>query len=177
MDFLEEAKTLLYENFNEARLTHGILPEDVRLPSVEVLFTNGLGAAAVENGKLIGFLSGFGPWGPVFCTKDTMGVYSPLHAHAAVKENRKRIYQRLYQFAAEKWVRAGAGSHTITLYDPDDDAREAFFEYGFGKRCVDLIRTTGISENLTRRQALSAFRRKTDGKSVRFGMLLRSILK
>ncbi len=142
IEMMEDARILLKENFEEARNNHAIIPDDTYIPSVETLFTNGLGSVAYENGKMLAFLSGFGPWGPVFCTKDTMGVYSPLHAHAAVKENRKRIYQMLYQAAAEKWARAGAASHTITLYDPDDDAKEAFFDYGFGKRCVDLIRTT-----------------------------------
>ena len=142
LEMMEEAKNLLFENLQEARERHPVIPMDVSFPPIEQLFKNGLGAAAFEDGKMLGFLSGYGPWGPVFCTKDTMGVYSPIHAHAAVRENRKRIYQRLYQAAAEKWAYAGAASHTITLYDPDDDAREAFFEYGFGKRCVDLIRTT-----------------------------------
>lgn len=142
IEMTEDARILLKENFEEARDNHSSIPNDVLIPLSEILFTNHLGAAAFEDGKMIGFLSGFGPWGPVFCTKDTMGVYSPLHAHAAVKENRKRIYQMLYQAAAAKWARAGAASHTITLYDPDNEAKEAFFDYGFGKRCVDLIRTT-----------------------------------
>lgn len=142
IEMMEDAKKLLWENFDQALKNLPILPNDVCFPPLEPLFENGLGVAAFENGRMIGFLSGYGPWGPVFCTKETMGVYSPLHAHAAVRENRKRIYQMLYQAAAEKWASAGAASHTITLYDPDGDAREAFFEYGFGKRCVDLIRTT-----------------------------------
>ncbi|MBQ4618661.1 MAG: GNAT family N-acetyltransferase [Clostridia bacterium] len=142
IDMMEDAKKLLWGNFDQARRNLPILPNDVYFPPLAPLFKNGLGAAAYEDGKMLGFLSGFGPWGPVFCTKDTMGVYSPLHAHAAVIENRKRIYQRLYQAAAEKWAQAGAASHTITLYDPDEDAKEAFFEYGFGKRCVDLMRST-----------------------------------
>lgn len=142
LEMMEEAQILLRKNLEEARNHHPILPSDVFVPSAEGLFVNGLGSAAFEDGKMIGFLTGFGPWGPVFCTKNTMGVYSPIHAHAAVRQNRKRIYQKLYQACAEKCARAGAASHTITLYDPDDEAKEAFFDYGFGKRCVDLIRTT-----------------------------------
>lgn len=142
MEMQDDAKRLVYRNYEEARKAHPFLPEGAVLPPMEPLFQNGLGSVAFEGGEMVGFLSGFGPWGPVFCTKDTMGVYSPLHAHAAVKENRKRIYQALYQSAAEKWVKKGAASHTITLFDPDEEGKEAFFEYGFGKRCVDLMRTT-----------------------------------
>ncbi|MBR3927911.1 MAG: GNAT family N-acetyltransferase [Clostridia bacterium] len=152
IEMMGDAKKLLFENYEEALRSLPILPNDVCFPPLDPLFENGLGAAAFEDGKMIGFLSAYGPWGPVFCTKNTMGVYSPIHAHAAVRENRKRIYQRLYQAAAEKWARAGAASHTITLFDSDEDAREAFFEYGFGKRCVDLMRTTNgmdiSSENI-----------------------------
>lgn len=166
IEMMEDAKKLLRENYDQARRNLPILPNDVYFPPLAPLFKNGLGAAAYEDGKMLGFLSGFGPWGPVFCTKDTMGVYSPLHAHAAVKENRKRIYQRLYQAAAEKWAQAGAASHTITLYDPDEDAKEAFFEYGFGKRCVDLMRPTDGMEvsfgNLEFTELL-----KEEGKQIR----------
>lgn len=166
LDMMEDAKKLLWTNFLEARNRHPMIPMDVCFPPMEPLFDNGLGAAAFEEGKMIGFLSGYGPWGPVFCTKDTMGVYSPLHAHAAVRENRKRIYQRLYQSAAEKWACAGAASHTITLFDPDDQAREAFFEYGFGKRCVDLMRTTdGI--NISSEKAEFSELSKEEGKQIR----------
>ncbi|MBQ4157364.1 MAG: GNAT family N-acetyltransferase [Clostridia bacterium] len=166
LEMTEEAQKLVWVNYEEAQKNHQALPGDCEIPKLDVLFQNGLGAAAFEDGKMVGFLSGYGPWGPVFCTKDTMGVYSPLHAHAAVKENRKRIYQRLYQAAAEKWAQAGAASHTITLYDPDEDAKEAFFEYGFGKRCVDLIRPTdGMEvsfENLEFTELL-----KEEGKQIR----------
>ncbi len=166
LDMMEDAKKLLWTNFLEARNRYSMIPMDVCFPPMEPLFDNGLGAAAFEEGKMIGFLSGYGPWGPVFCTKDTMGVYSPLHAHAAVRENRKRIYQRLYQSAAEKWACAGAASHTITLFDPDDQAREAFFEYGFGKRCVDLMRTTdGI--NISSEKAEFSELSKEEGKQIR----------
>lgn len=166
IEMMENAKKLLWENYDQARRNLPILPSDVCFPPLEPLFENGLGAAAYENGKMLGFLSGFGPWGPVFCTKDTMGVYSPLHAHAAVKENRKRIYQRLYQAAAEKWAQVGAASHTITLYDPDEDAKEAFFEYGFGKRCVDLMRPTNLV-NITSEKTEFLELSKDEGKKIR----------
>lgn len=121
------------------------LPVEPRIPSLEGLAQNGLGVAAVEGGKLLGFLCAYGPWKPVFCTPDVSGVFSPLHAHAVQKENRVRLWRRLYQAAAEKWARAGAASHAITLYAHDSCAREALYMYGFGVRCLDLMRPmTGI---------------------------------
>ena len=46
----------------------------------------------------------------------------------------------LYQAAAKKWVKAGAVSHAICLYEHDEEAKLQLFRYGFGMRCVDAIR-------------------------------------
>ncbi len=146
-DFAKElipaARRLAMENYAEERKAVPALPADVSLPPFfDELAENGLGVAAVENDRLLGFLGAYGPWEPVFWTQNVRGVFSPLHAHGAVKENRVKIYQRMYQAAAEKWVKVGAVSHTVTLYAHNAAANEAFFEYGFGLRCIDLIRWT-----------------------------------
>lgn len=152
VDFTKEmipaAYRLARENYNEERCRVNSLPENAFIPPLEELAENGLDAAAVDadSDTLLGFLGAYGPWEPVFCSKDLRGVFSPLHAHAAVKENRVQIYRRMYQAAAEKWVKAGALSHAVTLYAHDTDAQEALFVYGFGVRCMDLIRTVGKPE-------------------------------
>ncbi len=144
IDFTKElipaARRLVMENYAEERMAVTTLPEKVYLPPFDELAENGFGAAAVNADKLLGFLGAYGPWEPVFCTQNVRGVFSPLHAHAAVRENRVKIYQRMYQAAADKWVKAGAASHAVTLYAHDTAANEAFFTYGFGMRCIDLIR-------------------------------------
>lgn len=145
IDFTKEmipaAYRMAMENYAEERKAVPILPEKTMLPPFDELAENGFGAAAVDGDTLLGFLGAYGPWEPVFCTQNVCGVFSPLHAHGAVKENRARIYQRMYQAAAEKWVKAGAVSHAVTLYAHDTAANEAFFTYGFGLRCIDLIRS------------------------------------
>ncbi len=150
IDFTKELIPAVYhlamENYAEECKAVPSLPESAMLPPMEELAENGLGVAAVEGDELLGFLGAYGPWEPVFCTQDVRGVFSPLHAHGAKKENRIKIYQRMYQAAAEKWVNAGAASHAVTLYAHDTAANEAFFQYGFGVRCIDLIRPV---DNLT----------------------------
>ena len=145
IDFIKElmpaAYRLAMENYAEERKAVPVLPENVMLPPMDELADNGLGVAAVDGNMLLGYLCAYGPWEPVFCTQNVRGVFSPLHAHGAVRENREKIYQRMYQAAAEKWVKAGAASHAITLYSHDIAANEAFFTYGFGMRCIDLIRS------------------------------------
>lgn len=139
-ELIPQAQELILSNYLEERACVPVLPEEVSLPPLDALAQNGLGAAAVEDGKLLGFLGAYGPWQPVFCTRDVSGVFSPLHAHAVQRENRTLIWQRLYQAAAEKWAGAGAASHAITLYAHDTCAKDALFMYGFGVRCMDLIR-------------------------------------
>lgn len=139
-ELIPAARRLAMENYAEEREIVPSLPENASLPPFDELAENGFGAAAVDGDTLLGFLGAYGPWEPVFCTQNVRGVFSPLHAHAAVKENRAKIYQRMYQAAAEKWVKAGATSHAITLYAHDAAANEAFYIYGFGVRCLDLIR-------------------------------------
>lgn len=139
-ELLPAAYSLAMENYAEEREKVPVLPENVMLPPLDELAENGLGAAAIEGNSLLGFLGAYGPWEPVFCTQNVRGVFSPLHAHGAVKENRARIYHRMYQAAAEKWAKAGAASHAVTLYAHDSAAVGALFTYGFGMRCIDLIR-------------------------------------
>ena len=151
-ELMPAAYCLAMENYAEEREYVQALPENTMLPPLDELAENGLGVAAVDGDRLLGFLGAYGPWEPVFCTQNVRGVFSPLHAHASVKENRARIYQQMYQAAAEKWVRAGAASHAVTLYAHDSAANKAFFTYGFGIRCIDLIRLVGgidcaITEN------------------------------
>lgn len=138
-EWLPQAQRLAEENYAEARAAVPVLPESA-LPPLDHFAENGMGAAAVENGVLLGFLGGFLPFRPVYCTPDTAGVWSPLHAHGVQKENREKIWQRLYQAAGEKWAKAGAASHSITLYTQDLDAQKALYFYGFGARCTDLMR-------------------------------------
>jgi hypothetical protein len=48
-----------------------------------------------------------------------------------IKENRSRIYSKLYQAAAEKWVKQGILSHAIALYTHNHEVVKSFFWNGF----------------------------------------------
>ncbi len=120
------------------------LPE-TELPDLAGL-AQGMGVAAVENGRLVGYLCGFGPfkgmfgtWGSGFEDK-FIGVYSPMHAHGVAEDAPPRTWQRMYQAAAEKWEKAGAFYHALTVYEHDSTAKAELFRYAFGQRCADAIR-------------------------------------
>ncbi len=99
---------------------------------------NGLGAAALEGDRLLGFLCCNPPRQRAFGSP-VPGVFSPIHAHAVQLQDRARIFQRLYQEAAERWVAAGAAYHSIALWTWDEEGIDAFFRYGFGMRCTDAV--------------------------------------
>ena len=110
------------------------------IPDLNVFAENGLGVVAFENGKMIGFLCCCEPFDNAFRATDVRGIFSPMGAHAAVSENRSKIYAAMYQAAAEKWVKVGAVSHAICLYAHDEEIQWHFFRYGFGLRCLDAVR-------------------------------------
>lgn len=138
-EHIPQACALAMENYEEERKAVPDLPPVKYLPDLDGFARNGLGCSAFENGKMVGFLCCLDPWENAFTTP-VRGTFSPIHAHGAVYRERGRIYQRLYQAAAQKWANAGIVSHSIGLYAHDRAAIEAFFQYGFGLRCVDAIR-------------------------------------
>ncbi len=138
-EHIEEALKIAKENYEEERNFVPILPAFDVLPDLAEFVENDLGVSAFEGNKMVGFLCCYRPWDNAFTTY-ARGTFSPIHAHGAIYENRGKIYKRLYQSAAKKWVNSGISSHSIGLYAHDTQAINAFFTYGFGLRCVDAIR-------------------------------------
>lgn len=139
MKHVEAAKLIAIANYNEEREHVPILPDIDRIPDLEQFVSNRLGVVAFDEGRMVGFLCCYKPWENAFNSK-AKGTFSPIHAHGSVKENRSMIYKRMYQIAAEKWVKHNISYHGIALYTHDIEAINAMFTYGFGLRCVDAIR-------------------------------------
>ncbi len=137
---IPEATAIALANYQEQKQKTDVLPVINALPALNGFAENGLGVAAVEDGRLVGFLCSCDPFENAFRSTDVRGVFSPMGAHGAIAENRLAVYERMYQAAAEKWVAAGAVSHAICLYAHDAALQHLFFTYGFGLRCVDAIR-------------------------------------
>lgn len=134
-----DAAALALANYNEERLFTPALPPMEAVPPLERFADFGLGVAALEDERLLGFLCFYPPWEKVFTTS-ARGTFSPIHVHGAVKDGRGLLYRRLYQAAAEKLVQAKISSHAVAFYAHDNEAIDAFFTYGFGLRCVDAVR-------------------------------------
>ena len=143
----EAAASLLLDAYRVERRFVPILPDsdyrELFTAQASSMADAGLGVAAMENGKLAGFLSGF-PVDNFFGA--SRGVYVPLHGHGTLKDGKRFIYQQLYAAASKSWVREGLTSHVITLFAHDTEAVDTWFWQGFGLRCVDAIRPLAAVE-------------------------------
>ena len=137
---ISQAQAILRQNYDAERERVPALPPSAERPDLTWFANNGFGVAALEGERLVGFLGWVPPFENAFRTTDAVGVFSPLGVSGALGDNRGQIYARMYQAAAKKWVKAGALSHAICLYAHDTEAQRAFFNYGFGLRCIDAIR-------------------------------------
>jgi GNAT superfamily N-acetyltransferase len=97
------------------------------------------GFAAVEDGRLAGYLTS---WFPIesFRDVDRTGAYSPEWAHGAVGGDRAAIYRALYRAASAQWAAARCDVHAITLLAGDDVTVDTWFWSGFGMGTVDGVR-------------------------------------
>lgn len=139
-EHINEAKGIALANYLEEKQFVKELPQVNDIPDLSEFAENGLGVAALEDGKLVGYLCCYRPWDHAF-DSIAKGTFSPIHAHGAVLENREKIYGMLYQAAAEKWVAQGITYHAIALYAHDEKALRTLFRNGFGARCADAVRS------------------------------------
>ncbi|HEX2947757.1 MAG TPA: GNAT family N-acetyltransferase [Clostridia bacterium] len=137
---IEQAILIGRQNYDAEREYAAVLPPVDIWPDMCGFAENGLGVAAFEGERMLGFLCCYPPFNNAFQSTDATGVFSPIHGNGAIAEGKGEIYARMYQAAAEKWVKAKASSHAVSLYAHDTVAQEQFFRYGFGIRCMDAIR-------------------------------------
>lgn len=89
---INEAMTLALANYYDERQCVKDLPQVSEIPDLKGFAENGLGVAAFENEKMIGFLCCYDPFDHAFCATDVRGAFSPMGGNAAASENRARIY-------------------------------------------------------------------------------------
>lgn len=138
--YVKEATTIALASYYDERQFVKELPQVCDIPDLNAFAENGLGVAAFENGKMIGFLCCCEPFDNAFRATDVRGIFSSMGANAAVSKNRSKIYTAMYQAAGAKWVKTGAVSHAICLYAHAEELQQQFFRYGFGLRCLGAIR-------------------------------------
>ena len=139
---IEAAAALVLEKYLEESKSVSVLPLYDNYvnkfgESIRGLLNQGYGVAAINDGKLVGFLTGLS----VNAFKGlNRGIYCPIYGHAAINDDKRDIYQRMYESVAEIWVRNGCLTHAITMFAHDRETIDTWFWNGFGCRCVDAIR-------------------------------------
>lgn len=140
-DHLEEAAALVTTGYRALRRHVPLMPprfEQVEsvLQPLRGLAGQAPGVAAIQGGRLTGFLLGW--LLPDFRGKRS--TYCPEWAHAAETEDRQRIYREMYARLSAQWVAAGYVAHIVTSLAHDRTALEAWHWLGFGLTAVDAIR-------------------------------------
>ncbi len=111
---------------------------DVLEHAVRDIVRHGIGIAAFEESKLVGYMSFIGPIDNFFGTSP--GCFSPLHGSAATGPQRRRLFSLLFQHASELMTARDARVFAITTYAHVHDAATALSLNGFGIRNADAIR-------------------------------------
>ena len=137
---IPEATALALASYEEERRHVPALPPIETVPDLTPFANNGFGVAAFEGDKMLGFLCSYPPFDKAFGSTDVRGIFSPMGANGAVKQNRAKIYAAMYQANGAKWVNAEAVAHAVCLYAHDEELQRQFYLYGFGLRCMDAIR-------------------------------------
>lgn len=143
---LKYASELFIQRYKEQRCKMNILPQKYESPDTVLLllqehFTNCIGVAAIENGKLVGYLIGL----PVPNFKGSQrGIYCPEWAHAAILENRSEVYKKMYESASDLWVKNQCFNHAISLMADDDELINTWFWNGFGLHVIDAVRSLDL---------------------------------
>jgi GNAT superfamily N-acetyltransferase len=68
-------------------------------------------------------------------------VYCSIMGHASVESGRARIYQEMYRYLSDVWVRDSALDHIVTFFSLDAQLKRVLFDLGFGLYVVDAYRS------------------------------------
>ncbi len=141
------AMDLVKASYDMERTFVSQLPEFDKTSDVSNLFDMftkwDTGVACMKGDELVGFMCSFPPFEGAYNSPTDSGAWSPVFAHAVrLFENsaeEAKIWSLLYQKAGDKWFKAGAKYHSVTLYAHDITAQNALSQYQFGFRCADAV--------------------------------------
>lgn len=140
--YLDAAVELAQAEYDRERIAVPALPaQDLRpfyRTQLASLFTDGLGALALEDGRLAGFLAFCAPFDTG--NGDERGAAAPLYGYAADGEARGVTLGRLFTFAADILCRNYAENLRVSIYAHDRDALEVFLMSSFAMDTTDVVR-------------------------------------
>ena len=140
---LDEAAVLLARRQQRDRMARPLLPSrfeeaDVALRAVATAWraADGRGAAAMEGGRLLGYLLGETA---VDTLRGRVAWIRPA-GHALDPDAPPSLYADLYAAVSPSWVRAGCFDHYVLVSAGDRASLDAWFRLGFGMEQTHAIR-------------------------------------
>jgi GNAT superfamily N-acetyltransferase len=140
-EHLQDAAALVSRRYQGLRAQVPSLPPryaevSILLPMLCDIAAAGPAVAAIREGQLVGFLSGW--LIPSF--RGQRSAFSPEWANAADPENGPRIYEQMYTHLSASWVADGCFTHLISLLANDREGLEGWHWLGFGMIAADAVR-------------------------------------
>jgi GNAT superfamily N-acetyltransferase len=138
--YTHDAAVLFSRNYWKQRQLTPALPDTLENAAVVAARLAGLadGLAAVQDGRLVGFLGWFVL--DNFRGTGRRGAYCPEWAHTCLESFNPAAYRALYQAVAARWTEAGCKIHALSLLAYDKTTEKTWFWSGFGLAVVDAIR-------------------------------------
>jgi len=141
-EHLQDAAKLVSKRYIDLQKQIPLLPAKYKKESAfipllhNILDADNPGVAALQNGSLVGFLTGWRL--PSF--RGERSIYSPEWGNGADLSGSKQIYEEMYSKLAKIWVEEKFSAHYISLFPNDSDALKSWHWMGFGMISVDAIR-------------------------------------
>lgn len=139
---LRESVRVLPPAFEDAEVVAGLL-------------AGASGVAAVDGGRLVGFLTARHPV-PRFRRTGRTGAYVPEWGHGVGHDDPDAVYRAMYAAVTPEWGRAGCDVHAVTVLATDRAATDAWFRMGFGMLLTDAVVTDRPNGAAPARTATSA---------------------
>ncbi|HEY69544.1 MAG TPA: GNAT family N-acetyltransferase [Anaerolineae bacterium] len=149
---VDDGAKLFVQSYAKQRESMACLPpkyakHETAAQLLEGILENHPGVATLSDGRLVGYLTGYGMI-PNFKSIQP-GAYVPEWAHAAADgHDRERIYQFMLENLSRAWIGNGSFAHAITFFAADDALRELFCWAGFGLLVVDAVRVIDPADRL-----------------------------
>lgn len=105
---------------------------------VTELFKSKYGMVAIEDSKLIGYISFWDIRNEFF--GECKGVFSPLGGNAFAGKDRNKLASLLFEKISQRLVDDGITSIAICRYAHDEEIQRSLVFNGFGIRCSDAVR-------------------------------------
>jgi GNAT superfamily N-acetyltransferase len=142
-DHVEEVANIIAANYKNARVSLPILSDkyeniEMHIKQLKRYVDNKNFVVAIEEGKVAGFINGFGINEFKGTAKGVLSIPS-LHG-IADGYDKNCLYSELYRRVSDLWVNSKCYTHAVMLYANDKNTIDSWVMNGFGMLVIDAVR-------------------------------------